>query len=53
MMAGAHHPLRASAVLGVAIAATAMVVAAATAVRVVLMAFPRSTVEGITLQLRG
>jgi hypothetical protein len=37
--------LRASAVLGVAIAATATVAAAATAVRVVLMALPRCTLE--------
>jgi hypothetical protein len=32
MMAGAHHPRRASAVVGAAIVATAMVAAAATAV---------------------
>jgi hypothetical protein len=40
-------------VVGAAIVATAMVAAAATAVRVVLMALPRCAVWGVTIELRG
>jgi hypothetical protein len=53
MMAGPHHPRRASAVVGVATAAMAIVAAAATAVRVVLMTLPRRAMKSVTVGLRG